>query len=97
MYLSIIGMNPDLQPSLEEQSNGGTEFHPEYIYKEAKRAVDSVKGNTKVYGRIGFDHPGYDNDIQTNQVYEGTKEMFRAGVDGVFSVAENGMSYRTKT
>lgn len=84
MYLSILGLDPKKQPSLDQQREGGMAFDKEYIYKEAKRAVLLVGGNTKVYGRIGFDHPGYDNDIQPQQVYEGTKEMFRAGVDGVF-------------
>lgn len=84
MYLSINGMDPEQQPSLAEQENGGTEMHAEYVYKEAKRAVDNINGRAKVYGRIGFDHPGYNTDIQPEQVYEGTQEMFRAGVDGVF-------------
>ena len=84
MYLSIMGLDPAQEPPYEAHDREDTEFSDDYVYREARRAVVTVKGQAKVYGRLGFDMPSYACDIQPEQVYRGTMRMFEAGVDGVF-------------
>ncbi|RMG54604.1 MAG: hypothetical protein D6722_28830 [Bacteroidetes bacterium] len=84
MYLSILGLDPAQEPAYVAHAAEDTEFSDEYVYREVRRAVTTVAGKAKVYGRLGFDMPKYDCDIQPEQVYQATTRMFEARVDGVF-------------
>ena len=84
MYLSMLGYDPDKEPSPEEQSKHDTPFSSEYVYKECLRAVRGVNGEARVYARPGFDMPGYACDIQPEQVMSAVTKALEAGVDGLW-------------
>jgi hypothetical protein len=84
MYLSMLGYDPKEQPALQEHEKADTAFHPQYVYDECARAVKAVKGQAKVHARPGFDMPGYDCQVQPEQVYKATRLAFDAGVDGLW-------------
>ena len=76
MYLSIIGLDPALEPSLNRKMEDRDAS--EYVYREAQQAVDTVQGATKVYGRLGFDH-GYNNDISLIKCMQPPIKCLRQG------------------
>lgn len=84
MYLSFLGYDPELQPTLEQHRQHDTSFTSDYVYKECKRAVDAVKGGAKVYARPGFDMPGYQCNNTPEEVYNATTAALKAGVDGLW-------------
>jgi hypothetical protein len=84
MYLSMLGYNPDKQPPLEKHRMKDTSFTSDYVFQECKRAIVATHGSAKVYARPGFDMPGYDCNVSTQQVYEATKAALNAGVDGLW-------------
>ncbi len=84
MYLSMLGFDPEMQPSLEEHRAKDTSFSSDYVYQECLRAVKNVKGAAQVYARPGFDMPGYDCDVQPEEVYQAVTKALEAGVDGLW-------------
>ena len=84
MYLSMLGYDPDKEPSLEQHKTADTPFSSDYVYQECKRAVDSVKGQAQVYARPGFDMPGYNCNITPEQVYRAVSSALDAGVHGLW-------------
>lgn len=82
MYLSMLGYDPDVEPTLAQQRAHDTAFSREYVYQECRRAVKNVQG--QVYVRIGFDMPGYDCHIRPEQVYHATTRALESGVDGLW-------------
>jgi hypothetical protein len=84
MYLSLLGYDPETEPSLEAHRQHDTAFSSEYVYRECKRAVTAVNGAAKVYARPGFDMPGYDCQVTPRQVYQAVTRALEAGVDGLW-------------
>lgn len=84
MYLSMLGYEPNKEPSLEEHRNHDTEFSAEYVYRECKRAVTAVNNTAKVYARPGFDMPDYDCKITPLQVKNAVTRALDAGVHGLW-------------
>ncbi len=84
MYLSMLGYNPEKEPSLSTLEAHDTAFSPEYVYRECSRAVKDIAGTTKVYARPGFDMPGYDCNVTPEQVYRAVTRALDAGVDGLW-------------
>lgn len=82
MYLSLLGYDPKKQPPLERHREKDTAFHPEYVYAECKRVMDTVGGAAEVHARIGFDMPGYDCGVTPAEVRSAVAEAVRAKVDG---------------
>ncbi len=84
MYLSLLGYDPDKQPEPEVHEKQDTSFSADYVYQECKRAVERVNGSAKVYARPGFDMPGYDCNVQPEEVYAAVTRALDAGVDGLW-------------
>jgi hypothetical protein len=84
MYLSMLGFDPEMEPSLQEHRDQDTSFSSDYVYRECKRAVTLVYGAAKVYGRPGFDMPGYDCNVTPEEVYQACTKSLAAGVDGIW-------------
>jgi hypothetical protein len=83
-YLSLLGYDPEKQPELNRHRQKDTPFSADYVYKECHRAVKAVKGGCRIYGRVGFDMPGYDCGITPAQVYDAVTAALKAGVDGLW-------------
>ena len=83
-YLRWLGMDPANEPKLSEHETACTSMSADYVYQECKRAVDRVAGKAKVYGRPGFDMPGYPCDVQKREVYDAATAALEAGVDGLW-------------
>lgn len=84
MYLSMLGYDPDVEPSLKQHENKDTSFSSDYVYRECKRAVKAVNGAAKVHARPGFDMPGYNCDVKPEEVYSAVTKALDAGVDGLW-------------
>lgn len=84
MYLSMLGYDPKAEATLEEHEEKDTSFSAEYVYAECRRAVMTVKGTAKVYARPGWDMPGYDCDVQPEEVHAAVTRALDAGVDGLW-------------
>jgi len=85
MYLSMLGYDPTQQPPLEAHEKNDTSFNPaDYVYNECLRAVKNVNGKAKIYARPGFDMPGYNCNIQPEDVFSATTAALKAGVDGLW-------------
>jgi len=84
MYLSMLGYDPKKQPPISAHREKDTSFGSDYVYQECVRAVKNVNGAAKVYARLGFDMPGYDCDVQPQQVYDAVTQSLEAGVDGLW-------------
>ena len=85
MYLSMLGYDPDKQPSIATQrAQHPLHFDPEYVYTETRRVVRNLAGTAKVWARIGFDHPGYDSREGPEEVREAVNLAWDAGADGFF-------------
>lgn len=84
MYLSILGYDPENQPPLKAHEQHDTAFSSDYVYSECLRAVKNVNGGAKVYARPGFDMPGYECNVQPEDVHAATTAALRAGVDGLW-------------
>lgn len=84
MYLSMLGYDPKVEPTLEQHRKHDTAFTSDYVYRESLRAVQAVGGKAKVYVRPGFDMPGYDCDVQPKQAYDAAHKALEAGADGLW-------------
>jgi len=84
MYLSMLGFDPDKEPTLQDHRNHDTSFSSDYVYQECSRAVKAVNGKAKVQARPGFDMPGYDCNVTPRQVYDVVTKALDAGVDGLW-------------
>jgi hypothetical protein len=84
MYLSMLGLDPEKEPALEEHQKKDTPFSSEYVYNECLRAVKTVNKTAKIYARPGFDMPGYNCNISYQQVYDAVTRALDAGVDGLW-------------
>lgn len=84
MYLSLLGYDPKVEPSIEQHRKHDTSFSAEYVYEECKRAVDRVDGAAQMHARPGFDMPGYDCNVTPDEVYKATTRALEAGVDGLW-------------
>jgi hypothetical protein len=84
MYLSMLGYDAKVEPTLEQHRKHDTAFTEDYVYRESRRAVQAVAGRSKVYVRPGFDMPGYDCDVQPKQVYDAATRALDAGADGLW-------------
>ncbi|MDX2019761.1 MAG: hypothetical protein SF187_05925 [Deltaproteobacteria bacterium] len=84
MYLSMLGYDPKVEPTLDQHRKHDTAFSADYVYRESRRAVQAVAGKAKVYVRPGFDMPGYNCDVQPKQVYDAATKALKAGADGLW-------------
>lgn len=84
MYLSMLGYDPEKQPSLKEHRQKDTSFTHDYVYQECRRAVEGVNGQAKVQARPGFDMPGYECNVSPEEVYQAGTRALDAGVDGLW-------------
>jgi hypothetical protein len=84
MYLSMLGYDPDREPSLARHEAHDTAFSSDYVYRECRRAVKAVNGKAKVYARPGFDMPGYDCNVTPDMVHAAVTRALDAGVDGLW-------------
>lgn len=84
MYLSMLGYDPEKQPSLKEHRQKDTSFTHDYVYQECRRAVEGVNGQAKVQARPGFDMPGYECNVSPEEVYQAVTRALDAGVDGLW-------------
>ncbi len=84
MYLSMLGYDPKTEPPLEAHEKHDTSFTDDYVYRECRRAVKAVNGTAMVYSRPGFDMPGYDCNVQAEEVYKSVIASLKAGVDGLW-------------
>jgi hypothetical protein len=84
MYLSMLGYDPDIEAPLEQHRKQDTSFTDDYVYRECRRAVKAVNGAAAVHSRPGFDMPGYDCNVQPEEVYKAVIKSLEAGVDGMW-------------
>ncbi|MCS4435764.1 hypothetical protein [Aquiflexum gelatinilyticum] len=84
MYLSMLGYDPELEPTLHQHLEKDTAFSSDYVFQECSRAVKRVNGEALVYARPGFDMPGYDCNVSPSQVYEVVTKALEAGVNGLW-------------
>ena len=84
MYLSMLGLDPEEQPSLEDHQTKDTAFHAGYVYEECKRAVTAVNKRAQVYARPGWDMPDYDCNVNPDQVKQAVTRALDAGVNGLW-------------
>lgn len=84
MYLSMLGYDPKVEPSLDQHRKHDTSFSAEYVYQECKRAVTAINGGAQIYARPGFDMPGYDCNVKPREVYKATTRALDAGVNGLW-------------
>ena len=84
MYLSMLGYDPEMEPSLEQHRKHDTSFSSDHVYRECRRAVKAVNGAAQVQARPGFDMPGYDCNVTPEQVYDVVTKALDAGVDGLW-------------
>jgi hypothetical protein len=52
------------------------------VAAEIQRVLKAVKGTARVYARPGFDMPGYDCNVQPDEVRAAVEACLKAGVDG---------------
>ena len=55
LFYAVAGHNPQVEPSFDQLADEG--LSPEYVYRETRRAVDSVAGESAVYAGIAIDIP----------------------------------------
>lgn len=84
MYISMLGYDPHTEPGLDQHLEHDTAFSSEYVYRECRRAVEAVKGSTRVYARPGFDMPDYNCNVTADQVYAAVTRALDAGVNGLW-------------
>ncbi len=84
MYLSMLGYNPEMEPSIEQHRKHDTAFSSDYVYQECKRAVKAVNDTAQVQARPGFDMPGYHCNVTPEMVYNAVTAALKAGVDGMW-------------
>lgn len=87
-YFSMLGFDPQSEPSYDEQLAQPRPLGADYVYAETRRAVLGVRaagGKTRVHARIGFDVPLKPVfEISSDQVYQATTRALEAGADGLW-------------
>lgn len=83
-YLGILGFDPAREPGHAAQLDAPQPFSPDYVRREALRAVHAVRGRARVYARIGFDVPMHPVHVPPAAVRESVLLALDAGVDGLF-------------
>jgi hypothetical protein len=91
LFYALFGHDPQTEPALESLDEG---LSPEYVYRETKRAVDSVDGRAAVYAGIGLDIPkggGWGTQVWASdpeEVERAVQRAFDAGAAGVVASRE---------
>ena len=86
-FYAVAGHNPNVEPPFDELPEQG--LSPEYVYREAKRAVDGAAGKAEVYAGIAIDIPrggGWGNEASPSdpeEVSQAVRRAFDAGASGI--------------
>jgi hypothetical protein len=93
LFYAVFGLDPQKEPSLEAMLEGS--FSPDYVYRETKRCVDGVEGESQVYPGIGFDVPFHQKNApprahrsNPDVLTEATRKAFEAGANGIIICRE---------
>jgi hypothetical protein len=86
-FYAVAGHDPKREPALDQLP--GTGLSPEYVYREVKRAVESVAGKTAIYAGIALDVPrgsGWGGEAwpsEPDEIHQCVKRAHAAGATGI--------------